>query len=167
MCRKPISGFLHHFNPKKKHHPQEVAFLLGAGYEARTHFPASHELPAAIRRNPASPLIGCALRARVEAARSLHLTKKQDIQIGCLVSVWSGLRGSNSLPGIPRITCGNSQEPCLTSDWMRAPRTGGGSAFSSSNEKTGHPNWMSCFSLERATRLELATSTLARWRSTR
>ena len=28
-------------------------------------------------------------------------------------------------------------------------------------------NWMSCFTLERATRLELATSTLARWRSTR
>ena len=46
-------------------------------------------------------------------------------------------------------------------------RQGGGSAFSSSNEKTGHPNWMSCFCLERATRLELATSTLARWRSTR
>ena len=28
-------------------------------------------------------------------------------------------------------------------------------------------NWMSCYTLERATRLELATSTLARWRSTR
>ena len=76
----------------------DVLFLPGAGYEARTRFPASHELPAAIRRNPASPLIGCALRARVEAARSLHLTKKQGIQIGCPVFVWSGLRGSNSLP---------------------------------------------------------------------
>ena len=65
----------------------DVLFQSGAGYEARTRFPASHELPAAIRRNPASPLIGCALRARVEAARSLHLTKKQDIQIGCPVSV--------------------------------------------------------------------------------
>ena len=58
---------------------------FGAGYEARTRFPASHELPAAIRRNPASPLIGCALRARVEAASSLRLTKKQDPQIGCPV----------------------------------------------------------------------------------
>ena len=152
---------------KKQGIRMDVLFQSGAGYEARTRFPASHELPAAIRRSPASPLIGCALRARVEAASSLHLTKKQDIQFGCPVPVWSGLRGSNSLPGIPRITCGNSQEPCLTSDWMCAPRTGGGSAFSSSNEKTGHPNWMSCFSLERATRLELATSTLARWRSTR
>ena len=32
-------------------------FLFGAGYEARTRFPASHELRSAIRRNPASPLI--------------------------------------------------------------------------------------------------------------
>ena len=30
---------------------------LGAGYEARTRFPASRELRSAIRRNPASPLI--------------------------------------------------------------------------------------------------------------
>ena len=58
---------------------------FGAGYKARTRFPASHELPAAICRNPASPLIGCALRARVEAASSLRLTKKQDTQIGCPV----------------------------------------------------------------------------------
>ena len=58
---------------------------FGAGYEARTRFPASHELPAAICRNPASPLIGCALRARVEAVSSLRLTKKQDAQIGCPV----------------------------------------------------------------------------------
>ena len=63
----------------------DVLFQPGAGYEARTRFPASHELPAAIRRNPASPLIGCALRARVEAASSLRLTKKQDTQIGCPV----------------------------------------------------------------------------------
>ena len=31
--------------------------LYGAGYEARTRFPASHELRSAIRRNPTSPLI--------------------------------------------------------------------------------------------------------------
>ena len=59
------------------------------------------------------------------------------------LSFWSGLRGSNSLPGIPRTACGDSQEPCLTSDLMCASRTGGGSEFSSSDEKTGHPNRMS------------------------
>ena len=85
-------------NKKIRASKSDVLIYSGAGYEARTRFPASHELRSAIRRNPTSPLIGCALRARVEAARSLHLTKKQDIQIGCPVSVWSGLRGSNSLP---------------------------------------------------------------------
>ena len=68
----------------------DVLFQSGAGYEARTRFPASHELPAAIRRSPASPLIGCALRARVEAARSLHLTKKQDIRMDVLFQSGAG-----------------------------------------------------------------------------
>ena len=36
--------------------------------------------------------------------------------IGCPDLLWSGLRGSNSLPGIPRIAFRNSQEPYLTSD---------------------------------------------------
>ena len=87
-----------------------------AGYEARTRFPASHELRSAIRRNPASPLIkmrfahGC--RYRVLFTNE----KNQGIQIGCPDLLWSGLRGSNSLPGIPRIAFRNSQEPYLTSD---------------------------------------------------
>ena len=76
---------------KKNRTPKsDVLFQFGAGYEARTRFPASHELPAAIRRNPASPLIGCALRARVEAARSLHLTKKQDIRMDVLFQSGAG-----------------------------------------------------------------------------
>ena len=45
-----------------------------------------------------SPLDLCALRARVETASSSGLLKKQDIQIGCPDLLWSGLRGSNSLP---------------------------------------------------------------------
>ena len=40
-------------------------------------------------------------------------------------------------------------------------------ASSPSNEKTGHPTLGVLRQMERATRLELATSTLARWRSTR
>ena len=42
--------------------------------------------------------------------------KNQGIQIGCPDLLWSGLRGSNPLPGIPRIAFRNSQEPCLTSN---------------------------------------------------
>ena len=59
--------------------------------------------------------------------------------------------------------CGNPASPLI----QCAFGAGGGSEFFSANEKTGHPNRMSCFDMERATRLELATSTLARWRSTR
>ena len=62
--------------PKKKDTPNGVSFFFGAGNEARTRFPASHERPSAIRRNPASPLIKYALRAWVEVASSL-LTKEK------------------------------------------------------------------------------------------
>ena len=58
---------------------------------------------------------------------------------------WSGLRGSNSLPGIPRMACGHSQEPYLTSDLNVLRTSGGGSEFSPSGKKTGHPNRMSGF----------------------
>ncbi len=68
----------------------------------------------------------------------------------------SGQRGSNSLPGIPRIGSADSQEPCRTSHFICALPMGRGSEFAF-YKKAGHPNRMSCFSLERATRLELAS----------
>ena len=61
----------------------DVLIYSGAGYEARTRFPASHELRSAIRRNPTSPLIkmrfahGCRYRVL------FVWRKNQDIQIGC------------------------------------------------------------------------------------
>ena len=48
---------------------------------------------------------------------------------------WSGLRGSNSLPGIPRMACGHSQEPYLTSDLNVLRTSGGGSEFSPLGKK--------------------------------
>ena len=48
--------------------------------------------------------------------------------LGCPF-IWSGQRGSNSLPGIPQMAFVHLQEPCLTSDFIRAPARGGGSAF--------------------------------------
>ena len=42
---------------KKQDTQSDVLFQSGAGYEARTRFPASHELRSAIRGNPNSPLI--------------------------------------------------------------------------------------------------------------
>ena len=85
-------------NKKIRASKSDVLIYSGAGYEARTRFPTSRELRSAIRRNPASPLIkmhfahGCRYRV-------LFVYKKnQGIQIGCPDLLWSGLRGSNSLP---------------------------------------------------------------------
>ena len=63
----------------------DVLIYSGAGYEARTRFPASHELRSAIRRNPASPLIkmrfahGC--RYRVLFANEKIRASKSDVLI--------------------------------------------------------------------------------------
>ena len=85
-------------NPKKKDTTAVVSFFLGAGNEARTRFPASREWLAAIRRSPASPLIKTRLRRGVEAACSPSDEKNRTPNSGCPVSLWSGQRGSNSLP---------------------------------------------------------------------
>ena len=103
-----------HFNflkgIKKRSHNLRCDFFFGAGDEARTRFPASHEPPG-----------------------------------------------------------GASREPCAHLRSKCASRMGGGSEFekpvSIAKNNTTAMSW--CYFLERATRLELATSTLARWRSTR
>ena len=56
---------------------------------------------------------------------------------------WSGLRGSNSLPGIPRIAFRNSQEPCLTSDPIALRAWVSVSSSFRLTKKSGHPNRMS------------------------
>ena len=59
---------------------------------------------------------------------------------------WSGLRGSNSLPGIPRMVSAHSQEPCLSSVIECALRARVEAASSPSVEKEkGHPFRMSFF----------------------
>ena len=93
-----------------------------AGYGARTRFPASHEWLIAIRGNPASPLILYALRAWVESGASAAC--------GGESALLSRMRRDLRLPA----EAGN-----------RNGATVFGSEFSPSNEKTGHPNRMSCF----------------------
>ena len=45
-----------------------------------------------------------------------HGIQKEGHDVLSCPSFWSGQRGSNSLPGIPRMAFGHSREPCLTSD---------------------------------------------------
>ena len=93
---------------------------------------------------------------------SLNRTSKPDVLL-----YYGAGNEARLATGIPRIAGGDSQEPCRTSyfDALRAWVEVASSLRL--NKKTGHPNRMSCYTMERATRLELATSTLARWRSTR
>ena len=91
-------------SPESETHPvrRQPALLRKRGSlqenEARTRFPASQEWPSAIPGSPAEPLIEKALRALGGGSEFAFYSKKQDIQSGCPVSLWSGQRGSNSLP---------------------------------------------------------------------
>ena len=46
--------------------------------------------------------------------------RKRTPRLGCPF-IWSGQRGSNSLPGIPQMAFVHLQEPCLTSAFICAP----------------------------------------------
>ena len=120
--------------------------------EARTRFPASHEPPGGASQEP------CA-----------HLRSK------CASRMGGGSRSFILARLVPRFPAsheppgGASREPCAHLRSKCASRMGGGSEFekpvSIAKNNTTTMSW--CYFLERATRLELATSTLARWRSTR
>ena len=130
--------------PKRKDTTCRRVLLFGAGNEARTRFPPSREWLAAIRRTPGSPRIGSRLRRGVEAASSAGLlchSKKKGHDLSSCPSFWSGQRGSNSLPAIPRMARRYSQDPWLTSDWIAPPARGGGSEFARllcHSKKKGH-----------------------------
>ena len=85
------------------------------------------------------------------------------------VVFWSGRRGSNSLPGIPRMADAIRRNPASPLDLTRfAQVEAASSPLLRHIPKKNTPSCrMGCSFLERATRLELATSTLARSRSTR
>ena len=95
----------------------------------RTCLPVFHKLSTAIRGIPAS-MVKNTLRV---------LRQRQRV----CTSFWSGLRGSNSLPGIPRIAFRNSQEPCLTSDPIALRAWVSVSSSFRLTKKSGHPNRMS------------------------
>ena len=69
-----------------------------AGNEARTRFPASRKRPVAIFRNPAGTS-NCTRLGRGWRQRVLLLRKKRKrTSKADVLSLWSGQRGSNSLP---------------------------------------------------------------------
>ena len=154
---------------------------------------AAHEARPSLRRNPALTSERNALRAWVEAAGASFWRGSNSLP-GIPRTAWRRFAGTLRSPQIkmrfahgwrqPELHFGEartrfpasheppggaSREPCAHLRSKCASRMGGGSEFekpvSIAKNNTTTMSW--CYFLERATRLELATSTLARWRSTR
>ena len=103
--------------------------------------------------------------AQVEAASSRGCLQKR-APSSQMVLFWSGRRGSNSLPGIPRMAMAIRGSPASPRMISRAARRSRQRVLGVVCKKESTIFSDGAF-LERATRLELATSTLARSRSTR
>ena len=142
-----------------------------SGRRGSNSLPGIPRMAVAIRRNPASPL-DLTRFAQVEAATSslpaVSFQKRKSHPDGWDFLFWSGRRGSNSLPGIPRMAVAIRRSPASPQikrashrSRQRVLRCCGTFQKESPILSDGG------FFLERATRLELATSTLARSRSTR
>ena len=93
--------------------------------------------------------------------------QKETPSFRMVFSFWSGRRGSNSLPGIPRTACAIRRNPASPLDLTRFAQVEAASSFRKLHSKKYRHTFVCLYFLERATRLELATSTLARSRSTR
>ena len=89
--------------PKKYDHPKGGRIFFGAGDEARTRFPASREWHSH-SQEPCLTSKFDALRAgRGSEFKPARGIPKRNTILTDGVSFWSGRRGSNSLPGIPRM----------------------------------------------------------------
>ena len=124
---------------EKTGHPTlGVLFHSGAGNEARTRSPASREWLAAIRRSPASPLIGSRLRRGVEAARSPSDEKTGHPTLGVLFHSGAGNEARTRFPASREWLAAIRRNPASPLIKSRL-RRGVEAACSPSDEKTGHP----------------------------
>ena len=162
--------------------------------EARTRFPASHEPPGGASQEPCAHLRSKCASRMGGGSRSFILARLvprfpasheppggasrepcAHLRSKCASRMGGGSRSFILARLVPRFPAsheppgGASREPCAHLRSKCASRMGGGSEFekpvSIAKNNTTTMSW--CYFLERATRLELATSTLARWRSTR
>ena len=88
------------------------------------------------------------LRSPQIEMRSAHGWRQPELHFG---------EARTRFPASREPPCSDSQEPCLTSDPMRLQR-GWRQRTLFNQQKAGHPNRMSCFNMERATRLARSTA---------
>ena len=138
----------------------------GRGRRGSNSLPASREWPEVHSQEPCRTSDQTCLRHRWRQRVRSSTDKKRTSRLGCPLEAGAGDEArtryrhpANGLKSIRRNPAGPQIK--------RASGTGGGSEFVLLQMKRGHPDLDVLLKLERATRLELATSTLARWRSTR
>ena len=153
-------------NPKRRTRRNVVSFFLerATRLELATRHPANGSPPFA--GTLPHLLIESRLRRGVEAASSPSNEKTGRPTLGVLFQMERATRlelaSRHPANGSPPFA-GTLPHLLIESRLRRGVEA----ASSPSNEKTGRPTLGVLFQMERATRLELATSTLARWRSTR
>ena len=153
--------------PKRKHHPDGWCFLSGAGDEESAEAPPAAEEARRFRGSVLTAGRGSDWELVDTTVSAGEHAKKITTQMGG--DFWSGRRGSNSLPGIPRMAVAIRRSPASPLDLTRFAQVEAASLTLPAGKfpKNKRHTFVCLLFLERATRLELATSTLARSRSTR
>ena len=96
--------------------------LFWSGRRGSNSLPGIPRMAMAIRRSPASPrMISRAARRSRQRVRGA-VCKKKKAPSSQMVLFWSGRRGSNSLPGIPRMAMAIRRSPASPRMISRAAR---------------------------------------------
>ena len=117
---------------KRKRTPSRMSFSFWSGQRGSNSLPAIPRMAVAIRRTPGSPRIRSRLRrggGGSEFGGTHRHPKRKRTPSRMSFSFWSGQRGSNSLPAIPRMAVAIRRTPGSPRIRSRLRRGGGGSEF--------------------------------------
>ena len=119
--RQPVLGAV----CKKKKAPSSQMVLFWSGRRGSNSLPGIPRMAMAIRGSPASPRMISRAARRPRQPVLGAVCKKKKAPSSQMVLFWSGRRGSNSLPGIPRMAMairGSPASPRMISRAARRPR---------------------------------------------
>ena len=103
--------------PKRKHHPDGWCFLFGAGDEESAEAPPAAEEARRFRGSVLTAGRGSGWEPADTTVSAEEHAKKITTQMGG--DLWSGRRGSNSLPSIPRMAVAIRRSPASPLDLTR------------------------------------------------
>ena len=104
--------------PKRKHHPSGWCFLFGAGDEESAEAPPAAEEARRFRGSVPTASRGSGWEP-ADTTVSAEEHAKKITTLWVVAFFWSGRRGSNSLPGIPRMAVAIRRNPASPLDLTR------------------------------------------------